>query len=92
LPTFVLNSTLSPKTAIPLPWPKNLSVPVQAEKSPPRALQAAGIKVVIAKSFTFIYGRNQANNGLLGIKIKDDRFYDLAREGESIEIDVNMVW
>ncbi|KAJ5624985.1 hypothetical protein N7510_001294 [Penicillium lagena] len=54
----------------------------------PKALIAAGIKAVIAKSFAFIYGRNQANNGLLGIKVQHDRFYDLAQEGIKLTIDV----
>ncbi|KAL1970127.1 hypothetical protein VTN77DRAFT_6532 [Rasamsonia byssochlamydoides] len=54
----------------------------------PRALQAAGIKAVVAKSFAFIYGRNQANNGLLGIKVQDEEFYRLAQEDEEIEIDL----
>lgn len=55
----------------------------------PKALQAAGIKAVIAKSYAFIYGRNQANNGLLGIKLQDDEFYNLAEEGQPIEINVD---
>jgi homoaconitate hydratase len=55
----------------------------------PRALQAAGIKAVIAKSFAFIYARNQVNNGLLGIKIRDEAFYERAAEGQKYEIDVD---
>jgi homoaconitate hydratase len=53
-----------------------------------KALLAAGIKAVIAKSYAFIYGRNQANNGLLGIKLQNDRFYELADEGAEISIDI----
>ena len=37
----------------------------------PKALIWAGIRVVIAKSFAFIYQRNQVNTGLLGIKLQD---------------------
>jgi homoaconitate hydratase len=55
----------------------------------PKALQAAGIQAVIAKSYAFIYGRNQANNGLLGIKLNDEEFYELAKEGEEVTIDVS---
>lgn len=43
---------------------------------------------MIAKSYAFIYARNQANNGLLGIKLGDERFYDLAKEGVELEVDV----
>jgi homoaconitate hydratase len=55
----------------------------------PKALQAAGIQAVIAKSYAFIYGRNQANKGLLGIKLNDEEFYELAQEGEEVSIDVS---
>jgi homoaconitate hydratase len=54
----------------------------------PKALLAAGIKAVVARSFAFIYARNQANSGLLGIKVRDDRFYELAREGIEVDIDI----
>jgi homoaconitate hydratase len=54
----------------------------------PIVLQAAGIQAVIARSYAFIYGRNQANNGLLGILLEDEEFYDLAQEGAEITVDV----
>ncbi|OQU98966.1 hypothetical protein CLAIMM_04674 [Cladophialophora immunda] len=54
----------------------------------PRALKGAGVKAVIAKSFAFIYSRNQSNLALLGIVIKEDEFYNSLREGEEISIDV----
>ncbi|OAP55199.1 hypothetical protein AYL99_10899 [Fonsecaea erecta] len=54
----------------------------------PKALMWSGIKAVIAKSYAFIYQRNQVNNGLMGIKLQDDEFYLLAQEGEEVEIDV----
>ncbi|KAI9711056.1 MAG: hypothetical protein M1828_001983 [Chrysothrix sp. TS-e1954] len=53
-----------------------------------RAIQGNNVKCVIARSFAFIYGRNQPNLGLLGITIQDDEFYELATEGAEIEIDV----
>ena len=53
------------------------------------ALQGAGVQCVIAKSFAFIYGRNQPNLGLLGFVIKDEGFHEMARDGVGIEIDVN---
>jgi homoaconitate hydratase len=55
----------------------------------PKALQAAGIQAIIAKSYAFIYGRNQANNGLLGIKLNGEEFYELAQEGKQVSIDVS---
>jgi homoaconitate hydratase len=54
----------------------------------PTVLQSAGIQAVIAQSFAFIYGRNQANNGLLGIRLNDDEFYELAQEGAEVSIDI----
>lgn len=52
------------------------------------ALRGAGVICVIAKSFAFIYGRNQPNLGLLGITITDPRFYEAAEEEADIEIDL----
>ncbi|RFU28594.1 hypothetical protein B7463_g7746, partial [Scytalidium lignicola] len=54
----------------------------------PRALKALGVKCVIAKTFSFIYGRNQPNLALLGINIVDDEFYSLATTGAAIKIDI----
>jgi 3-isopropylmalate dehydratase small subunit len=55
----------------------------------PRALKGCGIKAVIAKSFAFIYARNQPNMALMGITVENyDRFYALALEGAHIKIDV----
>ena len=46
------------------------------------------MKCVIAKTFAFIYGRNQPNIGLLGIIITDEEFYTLAVDNADIEIDL----
>ncbi|KAJ1762924.1 hypothetical protein LPJ62_000005 [Coemansia sp. RSA 2167] len=54
----------------------------------PRALKGAGVKAVIAKSYAFIYSRNQPNMALLGIVLKDEKFYDLAQEGAEVSIDL----
>lgn len=43
---------------------------------------------MIARSFAFIYGRNQPSLGLLGIAIDDDEFHQAAGEGAGITIDV----
>ncbi|KAJ5124316.1 uncharacterized protein N7515_008141 [Penicillium bovifimosum] len=52
------------------------------------ALMGCGVICVIAKSFAFIYARNQANLGLLGVTIKDDSFYAVALDGTEITIDL----
>jgi 3-isopropylmalate dehydratase small subunit len=52
------------------------------------ALIGAGVKCVIAKSFAFIYARNQPNLGLLGITISDPKFYEAAVDDAEIEIDL----
>src|SRR5437764_814935 len=54
----------------------------------PLVLQSAGIKCIIAKSYAFIYARNQANNGLLGIRLQDEEFYALAEEGTAVLLDL----
>ncbi|KAJ9144998.1 Aconitase family protein [Pleurostoma richardsiae] len=52
------------------------------------ALIGIGVKCVIAKSFAFIYSRNQPSLGLLGITITDEAFYEAARDGIEISIDL----
>jgi len=54
----------------------------------PLVLQSAGVQCIIARSYAFIYGRNQANNGLLGIRLDDDGFYELALEGVELTVDM----
>lgn len=43
---------------------------------------------MIARSFSFIYGRNQPTIGLLGFTITDDDFYVSAQTGAEIEINL----
>ncbi|EXJ75019.1 uncharacterized protein A1O5_01715 [Cladophialophora psammophila CBS 110553] len=50
------------------------------------ALQGAGVQCVIAKSFAFIYGRNQSNLGLLGFEMKDPRFWEVIADGREMKI------
>lgn len=52
-------------------------------------LIAAGVKCLIAKSFAFIFARNLLCLNLIGITIKDERFYNLAKENAQIEVDLN---
>ena len=53
------------------------------------ALQLAGVQCVIARSFAFIFARNQLNLGLLGIVMNDEEFYTLAQDGAEIELHVD---
>lgn len=53
------------------------------------SLKGTGVQAVIAKSFAFIYARNQPNLGLLGITLQDEAFYESAKTGTSIEIDLD---
>ena len=47
-----------------------------------------GVKAVIAKSFAFIYSRNQPSLGLLGIVIEEESFYDAATDDVLVTIDM----
>ena len=51
----------------------------------PHALKGAGVQAAIAKSYAYIYSRNQPNMALLGLIPKDfDTFYELAQEGSCV--------
>lgn len=50
------------------------------------ALLGAGVQCVIAKTFAFIYARNQSNLGLLGFEMKDPRFWEVIADGREMEI------
>ncbi|KIW73234.1 hypothetical protein PV04_01368 [Phialophora macrospora] len=52
------------------------------------ALKGVGVQAVIARSFAFIYGRNQPSLGLLGVTVTDEEFYAAAQEGEDITLDI----
>ncbi|DBA05329.1 TPA: hypothetical protein N0F65_007491 [Lagenidium giganteum] len=51
-------------------------------------LKAVGVQAVIAKSFAYIYARNQPNNALLGIVVTDEKFHELAQEGSEVTVDL----
>ena len=51
------------------------------------ALQGAGVRAVIAKSFAFIHKRNLVNEALPFLVVRDPSFYELAQEGAAIAID-----
>lgn len=53
-----------------------------------RSLVNSGVQAVFAKSFAFIYARNQPNFSLLGGIVKDPAFYAQAGEGAQLSVDV----
>lgn len=53
------------------------------------ALLGTGVQCVIAKSFAFIYSRNQSNLGLLGFEMKDPRFWEIIADGREMRIDLD---
>ncbi|KAG2734029.1 hypothetical protein G9P44_003554 [Scheffersomyces stipitis] len=57
-----------------------------SRETAPEALKLCGVQAVIAKSFAYIYNRNQANISLFGIRVADEGFYEAAQEGETVEI------
>ncbi|KAK8117201.1 uncharacterized protein PG998_005482 [Apiospora kogelbergensis] len=54
-----------------------------------QALLGVGVKCVIARSFAFIYSRNQPSLGLWGFTMEDPSFYEKATTGTAIEIDLD---
>lgn len=58
----------------------------------PRALRGCGVRCVIAKSFAFIYARNQYNMALLGITLRDPLFYTLVagKDGGEVVVEVDL--
>lgn len=55
------------------------------------ALQGCGIQAIIAQSFSFIFGRNAANLGLLCITLdRESGFYDAVADGQNVEVEVDM--
>lgn len=52
------------------------------------ALQGVGIQVIIAKSYAFIHKRNLVNEALPFLTVRDPAFYELAKEGAELEVDL----
>lgn len=52
------------------------------------ALLGCGIACVMARSFAFIYSRNQPSLGLVGIVITHPSFYELAVDDAEVSIDL----
>ncbi|WP_246357648.1 aconitase family protein [Pyxidicoccus fallax] len=51
------------------------------------ALQGAGIRAVIAKSFAFIHRRNLVNEAVPHLVLTDPDFHALVQEGDTVEVD-----
>ena len=52
------------------------------------ALKGAGIQTIVAKSYAFIHKRNLVNEALPFLVVSDDAFYELAKEGAEVEMDL----
>ena len=52
------------------------------------ALKGAGVLAIVARSYAFIHKRNLVNEALPFLVVQDPRFYELAKEGEEIELDL----
>src|SRR5437870_2442312 len=52
------------------------------------ALKGAGIEAIVAKSYAFIHKRNLVNEALPFLVVHDDAFYEVAKEGADIEVDL----
>ena len=52
------------------------------------ALKGAGIQTIVAKSYAFIHKRNLVNEALPFLVVSDDAFYELAKEGAEVEVDL----
>jgi aconitate hydratase/homoaconitate hydratase len=52
------------------------------------ALKGAGVQAIIARSYAFIHKRNLVNEALPFLVVHDAAFYEVAKEGEEIEVDL----
>ena len=53
------------------------------------ALQGAGVKAVIARSYAFIHKRNLVNEALPYLVITDEEFYTLCGEDDELAVDLS---
>ena len=52
------------------------------------ALKGAGVQAIVAKSYAFIHKRNLVNEALPFLVVHDAAFYELAKEGEEVSLDL----
>ncbi len=52
------------------------------------ALKGAGVQAIVAKSYAFIHKRNLVNEALPFLMVTDPAFYEVAKEGAEISIDL----
>jgi aconitate hydratase/homoaconitate hydratase len=52
------------------------------------ALKGAGVEAIVARSYAFIHKRNLVNEALPFLVVEDEGFYELAKDGEEIEVDL----
>ena len=53
------------------------------------ALQGAGVRAVIAKSYAFIHKRNLVNEALPFLVVSDAAFYELCQEDDELDVDLS---
>jgi len=52
------------------------------------ALKGAGIQAIVAKSYAFIHKRNLVNEALPFLVVRDDSFYEVAKDGAEVQVDL----
>ena len=52
------------------------------------ALKGCGVQAIIAKSFAYIHKRNLVNEAIPFLIVRDENFYALVKDGESLEVDL----
>jgi aconitate hydratase/homoaconitate hydratase len=52
------------------------------------ALKGAGVQAIVAKSYAFIHKRNLVNEALPFLVVGDPAFYEAAKEGAEVEVDL----
>jgi 3-isopropylmalate dehydratase small subunit len=52
------------------------------------ALKGAGIQAIVAKTYAFIHKRNLVNEALPFLVVEDPAFYEVAKEGVEVEVDL----
>jgi aconitate hydratase/homoaconitate hydratase len=52
-------------------------------------LKGAGVLAIVARSYAFIHKRNLVNEALPFLVVHDAAFYELAKEGAEVQVDLD---